>query len=245
MFLALLIKCWYLRKLISIFVLSLVIFSAQGQTLKGVVVDEETAKPLANVTIFNLSTELSTSTEETGNFHLLAKTGDIIAFSAMGYRTEKKPATPGTEMRIELIPLNVKLPTYVFRDLTPFQRDSIELTTLYSKELNTKPVKVGFSSANGGGITGLIGAPVKKMSKSYKQNKKFKENFKSDMEQRYIDTKYTPVLVNSLTTFTGDTLAIFMNTYPMEYDFARVASDLEIKLWIRNNYRDYLHKTPQ
>jgi len=31
-----------------------------------------------------------------------------------------------------------------------------------------------------------------------------------------------------------------MNTYPMEYDFARRGTDLEMKMWIRDNYKAYM-----
>lgn len=144
-----------------------------------------------------------------------------------------------------MFPLSVSLQEYVLHpEYTPYQQDSVEMVTRYSTELNKKPVKVGFSSANGGGFTGLIGRPVQKMSKSYKQNKKFKENFQREQEQKYIDTRYTQKLTSALTGITGDSLAMFMNTYPLEYKFARTATDLEIKMWIRGNYRDYMKVRP-
>jgi hypothetical protein len=31
-----------------------------------------------------------------------------------------------------------------------------------------------------------------------------------------------------------------MNAYPMPYDFARVASELEIKVWIREQFKEWL-----
>ena len=222
-------------------------FGVCGQTLKGVVADGETSKLLYPVTIVNLNTEQKTTTNESGYYELPAKNGDGISFSFLGYHTEQRIANPDIELRVDLFPLSVQLKEYVLHpDYTPFQKDSAALATLYSTELNKKPVKIGFSSANGGGFTGLIGAPVQKMSKSYKRNRKFQENFKRDIEQKYIDTKYTPGLVTAITGFAGDSLAIFMNSYPMEYSFARAATDLEIKMWIRNNYKEYLkpHTSP-
>ena len=230
--------------LLTSFILSLVV-SARGQTLKGIVLDAETTKPLYPVTIVNLATEQSTTTSESGYFDLPARSGDAISFSFLGYHTEQRVANPGMDMKVELFPLSVQLKEYILHpDYTPFQKDSAALATLYSTELNKKPVKIGFSSANGGGFTGLIGAPVQKMSKSYKRNKKFRENFQKDIEQKYIDTRYTPGLVSAITGFAGDTLAIFMNSYTMEYSFARAATELEIKMWIRNNYKDYLKTQP-
>ena len=202
------------------------------------VTDGETAEPLYLVSILNVNTGESSSTDEQGKYSLRAKAGEVISFSYMGYHSLRRIANPDSMLYVELLPLSVQLKEYVLHPgYTPFQRDSAEMATLYSKELNTKPIKVGFNSANGGGFSGLIGGPVQKMSKSYKQNKRFKENFQRDMEQKFIDTRYTPALVTTLTGYTGDTLAVFMNRYPMEYTFARTATDLELKMWIRDNYR--------
>ncbi len=199
----------------------------------------ETAAPLPQVVIVDMITGQTTTSDMQGNFFLPAGAGDSLSFSFDGYHTVQKAANPAELLLVELLPLNVNLEEHVVHNLTQFQKDSIEMATTYSKELNTKPVKVGWSNANGGGVTGLIGAPVKKMSRSYKRNKRFKENFKKDMEQKYIDTRYTPELVTSVTGFAGDTVITFINHYPMDYSFARSATDLELKMWIRQNYKDY------
>ncbi len=230
-------------KAIFTFLVLLVTFTVQGQTLYGLAVNGESAKPLTPVTILNQATRQSVVTDAQGNYSIAAKYGDTISFSFIGFHTEQRLADPNKYLLVELFPLNVSLKEYVLhQDYTPYQKDSAEMAATYSKELNTKKITPGFSNANGGGFSGLIGAPVQKMSKSYKQNKKFKENYQKDMEQKYIDTRYKPELVSALTGFKGDTLAIFMNTYPMQYDFARSGSDLEIKMWIRDNYKEYLHK---
>lgn len=222
----------------------LILFSSivtRGQMLKGFVVDAETRDPLYPVTVTNLATQISTTTNETGYYELTAKNGDEVSFVYLGFHTVQRIARPGTELRVELYPLSVQLQEYVIHpDYTPYQQDSAAMASLYSTELNKATIRPGFSNANGGGFTGLIGTPVQKMSRGYKQNKKFKENFKRDIEQKYIDTRYTRELVSSLTGLNGDTLSMFMNVYPMEYSFARTATDLEIKMWIRNNYKDYL-----
>ncbi|GBL35256.1 hypothetical protein EMGBS15_08510 [Filimonas sp.] len=45
-----------------------------------------------------------------------------------------------------------------------------------------------------------------------------------------------------MTQLEGDDLASFMNQYPMDYEYARVATELEIKMWIKYNFQDYLKK---
>ncbi len=218
----------------------------RSQTLRGIVIDGETKQPLYLVNAVDNASSQSTATDERGMFVLPVKNGEVISFSYIGYHTIQRLATTDSVLTVAMFPLSVSLQEYILHpDYTPYQKDSAEMATRYSTELNKKPIKVGFNSANGGGFSGLIGAPVQKLSKSYKQNKKFKENYKKDQEQKFIDTRYTPELTSALTGFAGDSLAIFMNTYPMEYKFARTATDLELKMWIRQNYKDYLKPKKQ
>ncbi len=219
----------------------LIALSVHSQTLRGIVIDGETKQPLYLVNAIDNASSQSTATDERGAFVLPTKNGDVISFSYIGYHTIQRLAATDSVLTVSMFPLSVSLQEYILHpDYTPYQKDSAEMATRYSTELNKKPIKIGFNSANGGGFSGLIGAPVQKMSKSYKLNKKFQENYKKDQEQKYIDTRYTPELTTALTGYAGDSLAIFMNTYPMEYKFARSATDLEIKMWIRQNYKDYL-----
>jgi hypothetical protein len=237
--------CYQINNLRTVFtiIVLLVAFHSRAQTVSGTVMSGETKLPLSKVTIFNLNSVQSTTTNKQGVFFITAKPGDSLSFSIPGYHMTILAATPDGETDAELWPISFKLPAYTVTNLSAYQRDSLEMATLYSHELNKKAIKVGFSSANGGGFTGLIGRPVQKLSKSYKQNKRFKENFKKDQEQKFIDTRYTPALVGSLTGLAGDTLIMFMNTHPMEHEFARHATELELKAWVRAVYKEYLHST--
>ncbi len=58
-------------------------------------------------------------------------------------------------------------------------------------------------------------------------------------KQNFVDSRYSKELVTSLTKLNEDDAQTFMNAYPMEYDFARAATDLEIKMWIKYNFSQY------
>lgn len=226
-------------------ILLLIDFSANAQILRGTVTDGQTGRPLTPVTIVNLNTQQSAYTDEKGNFVLPAKQGDHVWFSFVGYHNIEKetPAAIGVAtMEVAMLQQNFELQEYVFHDYTPYQRDSIEMAGVYSKELNNKAIKPTVGFDNGIAVNGLIGSAVQKISRSYKRNKRFKEEFKQIEEEKFIDTRYTPELVTSLTGFSGDSLAYFINAYPMDYNFARTASDLELKMWVRYNYKDYMLK---
>lgn len=212
---------------------------ALAQTIKGVVIDGESQKPLFPVNVINISTQRSVMTDEQGYFVIRAGTGEILSFTFPGYHTIEKIIGSNAPLRIEFLPINVKLPEYVLKDLTPYQKDSIEMVALYGHELAQKPAKPSISFESGISFNGLISSLAQRFTKSYKNSKRFKENFKREQEQKYIDSRYSPSLVSSLTMLKDDSLAQFMNTYKMDYPFARQATDLELKSWIRNNYKEY------
>lgn len=221
-------------------VILVLLFFAQtinGQTLSGRITDSFSTQPLNGVVLVNQATNQSTTTDADGNFTLTAQYGNIISATLQGFTSRQFMANPNSFMNIAMVQLNVQMNEFVLKGYTRYQKDSAEMSELFSKDLNTKTIKPKVSFDGGIGVSGLIGSAVQKMSKGYKANKRFKSNFKNDMEQKFVDTRYTQALVNSLTGFTGDTLVGFMNTYPMAYEFARAGTDLEMKMWIRDNYK--------
>lgn len=228
---------------LCLFILLLAGFAAKGQIMTGTVLDAQTGKPMSLVTIVNTKSQVAAYSDDNGYFAITADNGDKINFSYVGYSVQQRLMTPEgkAEMKIIMIPMSINLKELTIHpDYTPYQQDSIQRRREYSKELDHGLVKSKFTTTgNGIGVDGLIGNAVEKMSKSYKEMQHFKADFKKDEEQKFIDTRYTQELVHTITGYSGDTLAYFMNTYPMEYQYARTASDLEIKMWIKYNYKQY------
>lgn len=226
-------------------VLTLLLFLAgltrlSAQLAEGRVVDAGTGKGLYPVTIVNLKTQESTYTDEVGDFELPAAPGDKLAFAYIGYKTIQKtvPSAGGVvTWRIDMTPLNYQLNEVLVRPkYTQYQIDSIKRQSTYQRPL---------ARVKGGSIMSPVSLLAEKLSRRSKQIERFQKDFRYFEKERFIDTRYTPELVQSLTDLSGDTLANFMNAYPMPYDYARAASDLELKMWIRTNFRDWLFKQQQ
>lgn len=205
---------------------------AMGQTLRGTVTDGETGKPLAAVSVVNMLTQQSAYTDEGGNYTITAKKGDPIAFTYVGYKTAQR-ATPaalssGTLLDMGLYRLSYTLDEFVLRPrFTPYQIDSMQRASTYSRAMARQ-----HSSA-----MSPVSFVAERFSKRSKRIFKFQKNFYIWEDQKFIDTRYSAELVEQLTGLTGDTLAHFMNENPMPYDYARTASELEVKMWIREKYK--------
>lgn len=209
--------------------------ATNAQTMIGRVLDLRTGKPLSPVTVVNIYTQQSTSTDDNGMYSIPANTGDMIAFTYIGFKTVKKTKPASTlisTIDVGMEPADYLLPEFKVLpgNLTAYQKDSMERRSIYKVPLQrTRPTVMSPAS--------MI---AEKFSLKAKMVYLFQKNFAAGEMEKYIDTRYTKQLVNELTGATGDSIGNFMYAYPMPYDFARWSTDLELKMWIRDNYREWL-----
>ncbi|RYE25122.1 MAG: hypothetical protein EOP51_05175 [Sphingobacteriales bacterium] len=222
-----------LLMLIAVFVCD----GAAAQVLKGVVVSAQTGEPLYPVTVVNVVTQQSTYTNQQGEFAISAKSGNQLAFSFIGYKTQQKAMPPTLNIaneRVEMEPLTYQLQDVIIRPgWTKYQKDSIARRETYARPLARQKVT---------SIMSPVSLIADKISRKSQQTYRFQKSFNYWEGERFIDSRYTPELVSILTDLNGDTLAHFMNAYPMPYDYARTATELEIKMWIRNNFKEWIAK---
>jgi hypothetical protein len=221
--------------IISILLLALC-FNAksQGGMLGGKITDNSEQKlPLNKVIITDYTNSQSTTTDDFGNYALKVSPGDSVVFTYIGYFSYNYlvPQFAGEKIKnISLIPKKNIIKGVKIIGLTKYQQDSIDramyITDALEYEQNTS-------------ILNPVTSLYEQFSKKYKDLRKFQKQYAQLEQQNYIDTKYTYELVNEMTKLTGDTAAMFMYKYPMEYNFARTASNLEIKMWIKSNYKNY------
>jgi hypothetical protein len=217
------------------FVFLLLSLPCSSQTLQGVVTDSATHKPLVAVTVVNLKTQASAYTDANGYYSLFAKQGEVIVFSYIGYKTVRKAMPPSvllSTMNIELEKVVYELDEVVMRPglLTQYQIDSTERAEIYKIPLGRRRPTV----------MSPVSALAEKFSKKAKSTYRFQQVFAAGEVEKFVDTRYTPALVTSLTGITGDSIGYFMHAFPMPYDFARAATNLEMKMWIRDNYKQWI-----
>lgn len=203
-----------------------------AQKMQGKVVDAKTGEMLYPVTVVNMLTQQQVYTNEQGAFSITAKAGEQLAFFYVGYKSAERLIQAGaTEMRVELQPMKVQLNELVVRprDYSPYQIDSIERRSTYKRTLARRKASA----------MSPFSFVAEKFSKTAKQTYRFQKAYNYLEDQRFIDSKYTSDLVSEMTGLDGDSLAHFMNAYPMPYDYARTATDLEIKMWIRTNHKKW------
>lgn len=213
-------------------------YQSKAVVWRGTIVDGDSKNPIQGVTITNLNSQFFVLTNEQGQFDIQGNEGDKVSFYCPGYRNETHIIIKGLEgirlnfsMRLSSRELKEVIITQKYK--TKYQNDSAERQAVYGRVLARQKSSIGSPFS-------LL---AEKLSPSQRALFKFKKNFVVWEKEQFTDSRYSPELVSSLTNLNGDTLAYFMNNYQMPYDYARTATPLELKMWIRYNYKDFMLKT--
>jgi hypothetical protein len=217
------------------FLLLLCCLPGIGQVWRGTITDADTKKPLQGVTVTNTHNNLFIFTDEEGHFDIQGNAGDKITFYCPGYTKETHiiiPMVEGIRLHFDMKLSSRELQEVIIRKQfdTQYQRDSAERYSTYSRTLAREQ----------SGMSSPFSFLAERVSKKGRQMRHFQKSFNSWEGEQFKDSRYTPELVGNLTGFSGDTLARFMNRYPLPLDYARSATDLELQMWIRYNYKQYL-----
>jgi len=221
-----------------------------GQILQGSVHDMRNGEHLPYATIHNITNGKYTFSNSEGLFRIAAADDDTLRVTLTGYQSRiiYFKSNPSIEhIVINLHRESVLIDTVVITSgLTKRQKDSLENRAIYGKKVTEQPAKFKRLKPHplyGGSGNGLLtfNAPissiVQKRTKKYKRLKAFQDRYLIDEVQAFIDSRYTAEMVAELTSLQGDSLSIFMNQYPMPMNLAKDGTELEIKSWVKYNYK--------
>ncbi len=231
-------------RLLYLLLLLLLTQPVAAQVMEGMVIDRESNNFIPGVAILNKHSGAVVFSNTNGGYYIAAEEGDTLIFRHTAYQPvyEVMTFTMGRKFKsVVMQPIIFKLKEATIKGRTKYQQDSLELHQQFEHELNKtlvpKPKSLGL------GCVGCIGWLADKITGNSKKPKAFRKSFASEDESKFIDSRYTIELVTTLTGIRdSDSIAVFKYTYPMEYDFARNATDLEIKAFIRNSYKQYMRK---
>jgi hypothetical protein len=208
-------------------------YKVQGKVLLSI--DDSTAI-LPNVIITNKNTNENVLSDAVGKYSIAAKEGDTILFqhlSSFSYKYLVPKLDADFTKNVLLVAKKKVLTAVKVSGLTDYQKDSIDRADTYAKVFGYEQTAT---------IMSPVSSLYEQFSKKYKDLRKFKSQVLSMEKEKYIDSKYTYELVSEITKLEGDSVAYFMNAYPMEYNFARTSGAVEIKMWVLHNFREYQKK---
>lgn len=221
----------------------LISFCAEAQDVRGRVIASKLYTPVNDVLVANKRTGDAVYTDSTGHFTITAIEGDLLYFHRIGYlsHTQQVHIEHGEMTSVVLKFSDLMLDEVQIKGST-YQKDSAERINTYKKTINDANQSVKVSLGTGIAFTGLIGKMASKITGREKRIQRFKKMFITGEQEKFIASKYTIARVSRLTGLDGEDASVFIDAYPMRYDFARVASELELNMWIWDNYKQYRNK---
>jgi hypothetical protein len=206
---------------------------------KVVVIDKLSGAPLPNAVVANKHTKVTSRTNEQGICNLSYTKGDTLLCSHPGFYFSVKRVyrLPDT---IYMNPVQNKLQEVEVKSpYAKYYEDSVERALTYRKTIKDAKHKPQMNMSNGIAFDGVISELAYVASGKKKKNKAFVKQLEEDNKQRYIALRYNTQLVEKLTSLKGNAAILFIQYNPMQYEFARAATDLEIQMWVRHHYDEW------
>ena len=170
------------------------IFQLQAQQyVEGIVVDQE-ENPLGFAHASNLDLNLGQVSNLNGKFKLLARKGDTITFSFVGFMKETlvvESVHLVNYLKVTLTEDSLLLPSITiysdpyFKVPFNYQAESMDIGLIKSDKKPIKPGSIGPGESGGVGLT-LYG-PISAFSKDAKEQRKYGDALESSAETHYFD----------------------------------------------------------
>ncbi|MFY0253938.1 carboxypeptidase-like regulatory domain-containing protein [Chitinophaga sp. 30R24] len=202
---------------------------------------------LPYATITNLNSGKHSLSDQGGFYKISAAKNDRIVFTFVGYKPDTLivSLSSGTQTANRVMePAGRFLKGIeVTSQYTPYQMDSIERRNLYGYILDKPNQQLAGGSTPVG--AGIVISPITRFSKNERQKRQFKKNYEEMEREKFIDSRFTPILVSRVTGLTGDSLHLFMRDNYPDYNTMRTIGNNDLLYWITDKYKAWMKKGNQ
>ena len=229
--------------LICIGTMALTQVKAQQVTVTGTVMDENKLV-MPGASILNKSTGKRNYADAGGFYKIDAHLRDSIVFTYVGYITQTiaVPQANGTYTKAIVLQKQERFlgTVDVKAQYTPYQLDSMDRREQFQPWLDKKDIPLAGNAPPQG--FGIAFSPITRFSHKEKDKRKFKKIYADNEMDKYVDSRYTPLLVSHVTGLKGDSLLLYMQKYRPQYAVLRQQPSEELIYWIADNYHSWIKK---
>ncbi|MEO6916375.1 MAG: hypothetical protein ABI151_12655 [Chitinophagaceae bacterium] len=217
---------------------------ANGQvTVSGTVWDLSKTRAVDGVSVMSTSGQ-GTVTNDLGKYIIVVGEKDSIYFSYLTKPTMKFPVSTIQNLRGFDVSLHVQttiLPEV--RVMPPnYKYDSTQNRLDYAKAFNFRKPGLGITSGPAGGAG--VGLDLDQLINvfRFRKNKSmlgFQKRLVQEEEDKFVDHRFTKLLVRRLTGLKGDELNRFMRIFRPNYEFTKLTNDYDFQYYIKKCYMQY------
>ena len=151
---------------------------------------------------------------------------------------------------MKAIPLQELKEVEVLSGYKKYVQDSVRSYTIYRKNIKDAERKLTvlpqWEAVRQGQIgiymPGAVSELADRLSGQKKKDKCLRKEIQTNLLDKFMAIRYNVAVINSITALDSASSQVFILAYPMEESFARMASNLELKMWIRYNYKLWMNK---
>ena len=208
------------------------------QTLYGKVYEAFTDSVIATVNIFNTRTKSSIRSGADGSYSLSAAEGDIIIFSASGFKPDT--ITVSFSLLLTRFDLSLHKQIVLLKEIKvtgSYRNDSLNRRNYYS-HIYAKQAGITGRNRPADGI-GVTLSPISFFSKESKQKRTLRKRLEKEEKESFIDHSFPLVWVKSITGLNGDSLSLFMYRYRPSYSFCRKTDRQGMRVYINSKVKEF------
>ena len=208
------------------------------QTLYGKVYEAFTDSVIATVNIFNTRTKSSIRSGADGSYSLSAAEGDIIIFSASGFKPDT--ITVSFSLLLTRFDLSLHKQIVLLKEIKvtgSYKNDSLNRRNYYS-HIYAKQAGITGRNRPADGI-GVTLSPISFFSKESKQKRTLRKRLEKEEKESFIDHSFPLVWVKSITGLNGDSLSLFMYRYRPSYSFCRKTDRQGMRVYINSKVKEF------
>ncbi len=203
-------------------------FAQKNDKRTGFLKDSTTQMPIVLASVTNLTTRETVMTSGVGKFSIAVKPNEILSFAAVGYYFDTLMVHSENNTAIIaafLKPLGAYLGnvTVSSKGLNRYQLDSIERRKEFLQGIAGYMIPAVAKANSGAGIA----LNIDRFSRNEKKKRRAYTFYEDNENEAYINYRFTPELVASLTGFKNDELQTFMQTYRPSTSWLRTNTSRE------------------
>lgn len=212
--------------------------------LTGKVLRTDSKEFLVSVSIENKTQRRHDLSDERGNYRIQSMPGDVLIFTHVGYHADTlivDSAMLAGDYPMYMDPKAQTLRAVEVGSLSNYQLDSMARREEYAWVYDhTTPPRIE-RKRTGDGV-GINLDLFRNASKEDKDREKLKKRIVREEEEHYVDFRYGREYVSRLTRLKGDSLQQFMMHYRPTYDFCRKAANVDILVFVNDNFKKYMKR---
>jgi hypothetical protein len=211
--------------------------------VKGHVLDSSRTLPIELVTVQSTGGKM-TMTDTTGFYVIEVAEKDSIWFSYLGKPTPKYPVLKIAD--VTQFDIALRLKSSFLKEVRiktrNYKEDSIQNRKDYAKAFDFRRPSLGtMTSVTTSGVGFDVGEIIRLFQfRKNKNMEKFRERLEQEEKDKYIDHRFSKLLVRRLTGLQKDEeIVLFMKKYRPTFEFTTGTSDYEFQFYIKMAYEEF------